>query len=326
MYFPFAEVHVKGWVLPLLGFTAGVSSGFWGVGGGWVITPALFILGFPMNLAVGTSLSFIYAQAIVSSLTHKKLGNINVPLGLLLFIGMLPSVELGARVVDFLKNRGEVDTYLGYFYFFFLLLIFAFTFFESFKAQKKQSEEAVISWKEKFPLSLLPPFLSCRGMKVSIWSGVLVGILGGFFSGLMGIGGGIIFLPLMIYLLGLPTKMAVGTGLFNIMVGGAFGTFTHALKGNVDVLGGLLLLAGGGIGARIGALATKYAPGTKIRFLFSLSVGATAISVILRLKGYFLPAFLIILGVAGVMCAIVIFYLWRGNYEEKMHKMGKRGA
>ncbi|NOZ64871.1 MAG: sulfite exporter TauE/SafE family protein [Caldiserica bacterium] len=321
MYSPFSGVEVTGWILPLLGFTAGATSGFWGVGGGWVITPALFILGLPMNLAIGTSLSFIYAQGIISSLKHKEMGNVNFPVGFLILIGMLPSVELGVRTVDFLTRKGNVDLFLGYFYIFFLFLIFLLTFKESYKA-KKRKEEKTFSLKDRCFLLRMPPILKFSGEEYSLWSILITGILGGFFSGLLGIGGGILYLPLMIYFLGLPTKTAVGTSLFNIVLAGAYGTFSHAYQGNVDLIYGLLLLFGGVIGARLGALATKYTTGANIRFLFSLGVGATCLAILLKMLQVFWASFSLIMGVAGGMSIVVIYYLIKGKYGKGLHKLG----
>ncbi len=321
MYFPFSGVEANGWILPLLGFTAGATSGFWGVGGGWVITPALFILGFPMNVAVGTSLSFIYAQAIISSLKHNEMGNVNFPIGLLMLIGMFPAVELGVRTVDFLKRKGNVDLFLGYLYIFFLFLIFLLTFQESYRA-KKREEEIFFSLEKRFILFRLPPILNLHNQKCSLWSILFTGLLGGFFSGLLGIGGGILYLPLMVYFLGLPTKMAIGTSLFSIVLAGAYGTFSHAYQGNVELLGGILLLLGGVIGARFGALATRYTTGANIRFLFSIGVGATCLAILFKMLRFFWASFSLIMGVAGGMSIVVIYYLIKGKYGEKVHKLG----
>ena len=317
MYFPFSGVEVNGFVLPFLGFIASASSGFWGIGGGWIVTPALFILGFPMNIAVGTSLSFIYGQAIISSFRHREMGNFNLFVGLLILCGMIPSMEIGIRTVEFLKNKGNVNSFLGYFYIFFLVVVFFSTFLESYKAKKKNSDEKM----KRHSLNI-PPILRIGGEKYSIWDGISIGIFAGFSSGLLGIGGGILALPLMVYFLGLPTKVAIGTNLFNIVIASSYGTFSHALRGNVDLIAGMLLLSGGVMGAPLGALATKYTTGANIRFLFSIAVGVTSVAILLRMLNFLWASFSVIMGIAVTMAIVVIYYLVRGKHEKRIHKVG----
>jgi len=318
MQFPLSDTSASPWWLLLLGFTAGSSSGFWGVGGGWVITPALFILGFPLNIAVGTSLAFIYGQSIVSTLKHRELGNVHLPLGLILSCGMIPGVEVGVRVIQRLKKVGEVEKVLGTFYIFFLLAIFIFTLWESLKAKRQtEGDKAVIRFKQPLQWLSLPPYIQVKEENVPVTSVLGVGFITGFFAGLLGIGGGIINLPLLIYVIGLPTKEAVGTSLLSILIAGAYGTFSHSWQGNVEIIATYLLLAGGLVGARIGSLATRYTPGVSIRLLFSLGIGATSLSVALRMMGKVTISFLLIFGVAIIMCVIILAYLLRGVYERR---------
>ncbi len=313
MTFPFTGVKAIGWVLPILGFTAGASSGFWGVGGGWIITPALFILGFPMNVAVGTSLSFIFSQAIVSGLKHREMGNVNMGISFLLLLTMLPSLKLGVISVEWLKKIGKVDRFLGIFYIFYLFVIFLLIFIESLRAKKLNLEDTQVK-KNLFPI---PPYITIQDRKVSLWAPLLTGILSGYFAGILGIGGGTINFPLMIYVVGLPTKIAVGTSLFTIILLGAYGTFAHAYTGNVDLLAGWLLLLGGVIGARIGALAVRHTTGTNIRLLFSIGVGITGLAMIFRMVGLPWISFALIMGIATLIVGIIIYFIIQGKLNER---------
>ncbi len=289
MDFPISGMHISVIYLVGVGFIVGVLGGFFGVGGSFLVGPALFGVGMPMNFVVGTDLAHIVGKSIVAARKHRTLGNIDLKLGGLMVIGTISGVELGAQFIQMLKRAAEVDLVVGIVFIVILLGISSFMGWESWRtirqrrAQGKAASEQPVGEKKKhdetsfthitrkFQLLNLPPHISLpvSGIeRISLWSIVGVAFVGGLFSGFLGGGAGYIRMPSMIYLLGIPTHIAVGTDLFEIIISASYGTFTHAIKGNVDILIALVMHTGAALGAQIGATLTQYFGGVRIRLAF----------------------------------------------------------
>jgi uncharacterized membrane protein YfcA len=288
MDFPISHVHINSVWLILVGFVVGVLGGFFGVGGSFLVGPALFGFGVPMNFVVGTDLAHIVGKSIVAARKHSTLGNIDLKLGGIMVIGTIIGVEGGAQLVQELKKTAHIDMVIGVSFIFILVAISAFMGWETWKtlnpsrAEKKAKEKAKkLSPHREFMVFghiakkiqnfNLPPHISLPAsgiQRISVWSIIVVALVGGFFSGFLGGGAGYIRMPSMIYLLGIPTHIAVGTDLFEIIISAGYGTFTHALKGNVDILIALVMHTGAAIGAQIGATLTQYFNGARIRMAF----------------------------------------------------------
>jgi uncharacterized membrane protein YfcA len=277
MFYPISGLILNPIILVIVGFVAGLLSGFFGVGGGFIATPLLFIAGMPMNIAVGTDLTHMTGKSIVAARQHKLLGNVDVKLGFTMVAGTIIGVESGAQLLESLKRIGYIDQVIGVFYIFIMLLISTFMFIESFHSIRKNIKDEtstvfvnrISSWIKSINI---PPMISfpVSGIeKISIWTIILIGFITGFLAGSLGVGGGFIRLPLLVYFLGIPTHIAIGTDLFEIIFSASFGTFSHALKGNVDILVAITMNTGAVIGARIGALGSNFVIGPKIRFLFA---------------------------------------------------------
>jgi len=289
MNFPIAGVHLSPTYLIAVGFVVGVLGGFFGVGGSFLAGPALFGAGVPMNFVVGTDLAHIVGKSIVAARKHRTLGNIDVKLGAIMVLGTIAGVEAGAQVIQLLKRTARVDLVVGPTFIVVLLGIAAFMTWESISTLRNQRRErnrrphgnaghpsrrdhsamAFIS-KAVHRISL-PPHVSLpvSGIaRISVWAIVLVAFVGGFFSGFLGGGAGYVRMPCFIYLLGIPTHIAVGTDLFEIVISASYGTLTHALKGNVDILIALVMHTGAAIGAQLGATLTQYFVGLRIRMAF----------------------------------------------------------
>jgi uncharacterized membrane protein YfcA len=201
-------------------------------------------------------------------------------------IGTIAGVETGAQIIQLLKKTSHIDSVVGISFIIILLGISGFMALESVKtlqmrrAQKKSSsrkhsprdDSSAFSHIARKIQSLgLPPHISLptSGIdRISIWSIIGVAYIGGFFSGFLGGGAGYIRMPSMIYLLGIPTHIAVGTDLFEIIISAGYGTVTHAIKGNVDIFIALVMHTGAAIGAQIGATLTQYFVGARIRLAF----------------------------------------------------------
>ena len=296
MYFPIADVTVNPFFLAGVGFLVGLLGGFFGVGGGFLAGPMMFLSGVPMNFVVGTDLAHMTGKSIVEARRHRVLGHVDIKLGLLMVFGTVPGIEVGARIIEQLEATGSIDLVVGLAYIVILLAIGLFTGWESLRAMKlirveqMDAQDAVAFRGVTRHLHglRLPPLLSLPNSgieSISLWVVLGVGFFTGLLAGVLGVGGGFIRMPMMIYLIGVPTHVAVGTDLFEVVISAGFGTLTHALKGNVDILIALVMHTGAAIGAQIGAMATRFFIGPRIRLLFSILPFIGAVLVILRLLG-----------------------------------------
>jgi uncharacterized membrane protein YfcA len=294
MDFLISGQHIDTVYLVVVGFVIGALGGFFGVGGSFLAGPALFAVGVPMNFVVGTDLAHIVGKSIVAAKKHRALGNVDLKLGFIMVIGTIIGVELGAQAIESLKHIGQqkVDSVVGYTFVFVLVSISGFVAWESWQTIKMQRERELeaertgVDFKRLEPKEdesafdhvarriqriNLPPFvrLPVSGIdRISLWAVLLVALIGGVFSGFLGGGAGYIRMPSMVYLLGVPTHVAVGTDLFEVVISASYGTFTHALKGNVDIVIALVMHTGAAVGAQIGAASTEYFRGPKIRLAF----------------------------------------------------------
>jgi len=252
--------------------------------------------GVPMNFVVGTDLAHMTGKSIVAAKRHRALGHVDIKLGLLMVLGTVIGVELGARLIERLKSTGDVDWVIGVIYIVILTAISLFTGFESLRALRMVNTERMdvrdaVGFKgltQRAHSLKLWPMLSfpTSGIEsISLWVVVGVGFVTGILTGSLGVGGGFVRMPLLVYLVGAPTHVAVGTDLFEIVISAGFGTLTHALKGNVDILMALVMHTGAAIGAQIGAMSTRFFAGPRIRLLFSLLPLIGAALVAMRLLG-----------------------------------------
>jgi hypothetical protein len=292
------------WLIAI-GFVVGVLGGFFGVGGSFLAGPALYLLGLPMNYVVGTDIAHIVGKSVVAAKKHRALGNVDLKLGLLMALGTIPGVELGARLVQALKKTSHADVTLGVTFSIVLLVISAFIIWESLGAlrQRRASRTGKIKtqsgakkdrlhfnslWKWIHTIRLRPMIkLPVSGIQVSFWAVLGISLIGGFFSGFLGGGAGYIRMPMLVYVLGVPTHVAIGTDLFEIILSAGYGTFSHALKGNVDILIALVMHTGAAIGAQIGAQATEkfHGPGIRLAFAPLPILGAAALLYELHHRG-----------------------------------------
>lgn len=284
MHFPISGVTISSPWLIGIGLVVGVLGGFFGVGGSFLAGPALYALGLPMNYVVGTDLAHIMGKSVVAAKKHRALGNVDLKLGFLMVGGTLVGVELGAQVVQVLKKHDLTDLVLGGLFSVILVLLAGFMGWESISALRmrhliatgriktiKRDRIHFTAIVKKVQAMRLPPYVSLPASgiaKISVWAILAVGLVGGFFSGLLGGGAGYIRMPSLVYVLGVPTHVAIGTDLFEIIISAGYGTVSHAIKGNVDILIALVMHTGAAVGAQIGAAATEKFQGPKIRLAF----------------------------------------------------------
>ena len=261
IYLPIAEVSVNVFLLFGLGGIVGILSGMFGVGGGFLITPLLFFMGIPPAVAVATGANQIVASSISGVLAHFKRKSVDLRMGLVLLAGGLVGAALGVWIFNLLKELGQVDLLVRLCYVVFLGIIGGLMFIESVNAIFKSRKGAAPKRRHHGWVHGLPFKMRFRtsGLYISAIPPVLVGLSVGVLAAIMGVGGGFIMVPAMIYLLGMPTKVVVGTSLFQIIFVTAFTTMAHAITSQtVDVLLALVLLIGGVIGAQFGtAIGTR---------------------------------------------------------------------
>ena len=277
IYLPIAELSVNVFLFLGMGAGVGVLSGLFGVGGGFLMTPLLLFAGIPPAVAVATEANQIVASSVSGALAHWRRGNVDLKMGIVLLLGGIVGSTLGVWVFGLLQGLGQIDLVIRASYVVFLGIIGALMLIESLKAISRQRKPGGKRRKlhQHNWLHGLPFKMRFRRSKLYI-SALLplsIGILVGILAAIMGVGGGFIMVPAMIYLLGMPTAMVVGTSLFQIIFVTANVTFLQAWQNQtVDIFLALLLLTGGVIGAQLGTRAGAKLPGEQLRSLLALIV------------------------------------------------------
>ena len=278
LYLPIAEVSVNAFLLLGLGGLVGFLSGMFGVGGGFLITPLLFFIGIPPAVAVATGANQVVASSVSGVLAQLKRKAVDFRMGLVLLVGGVAGSTIGIFVLEWMTRLGQVDLFVQLSYVLFLGLIGAMMLQESLRSMLRARRAGgvpvrrshVHTWVHKLPLKIK---FRASGLYISVLPPLIVGAFVGFLAGIMGVGGGFIMVPAMIYVLGMPTKVVIGTSLFQIIFVTAFTTLMHALTSqSVDMLLALFLIIGGVIGAQIGARVGVKLKAEQLRILLSLLV------------------------------------------------------
>lgn len=300
IYLPIAEVSVNAYMLLGLGGLVGLLSGMFGVGGGFLMTPLLIFIGIPPAVAVATEANQIVASSFSGVLAHFKRKTVDLKMGLVLLVGGLIGAFLGIQLFNYLKALGQVDLLIKLSYVTFLSIIGGLMFVESLRAILNTRKGAAPKRRKHNWLHNLPGKMKFRtsGLYISVIPPLLVGVLVGVLAAIMGVGGGFIMVPAMIYLLGMPTKVVVGTSLFQIIFVTAFTTLMHATTNfTVDIALAVLLLVGGVIGAQIGARIGVKLKAEQLRILLSIMV--LGVCVKLGLELLIQPSELFSIGAGG---------------------------
>jgi len=275
IYLPIAEVSVNAFLLLGLGGIVGILSGMFGVGGGFLITPLLFFVGIPPAVAVATSTNQIVASSFSALLAHLKRRTVDFRMGWVLLAGGLVGSGIGMFIFNYLKSLGQVDLLVTLCYVVFLGIIGGLMFFESLRAIRRTRKGGRVQRKKHYWVHGLPMKMRFRvsGLYISVIPPVLVGAAVGMLSAIMGVGGGFIMVPAMIYLLGMPTKVVIGTSLLQIIFVTGFTTMLHATTNQtVDIVLAVLLLVGGVLGAQVGTRIGVRMQAEKLRILLAVLV------------------------------------------------------
>jgi len=283
IYLPIAEVSVNALLLLGLGGMVGMLSGMFGVGGGFLMTPLLFFIGIPPAVAVATGTNQIVASSFSAVLAHFRRKTVDLRMGMVLLVGGIAGAAGGVRIFAALQEIGQVDLLVTLFYVVFLGVIGALMLVESLnairRARRPGTRPAVRrdrhNWVHALPFKMK---FRTSGLYISVIPPVIVGAAVGVLSAIMGVGGGFIMVPAMIYILGMPTKVVVGTSLFQIIFVTGFATMMHAMSTYaVDVVLAVLLLVGGVIGAQYGTRIGVRMKAEQLRVLLALLVLAVCL-------------------------------------------------
>ncbi|MCB6179228.1 sulfite exporter TauE/SafE family protein [Rhodobacter sp. Har01] len=284
LYLPIAEVSVDAFLLLGIGGIVGFLSGMFGVGGGFLITPLLLFIGVPPGVAVATGANQVVASSVSGVLAQLKRKAVDFRMGFVLLVAGVAGSIVGVRVFAWMEKLGQLDLFVQLCYVVFLGFIGATMFQESLRALlRAKGGKAPVrrahthSWVHRLPLKMK---FRTSGLYISIIPPALVGAFVGFLAAIMGVGGGFILVPAMIYLLGMPTRVVIGTSLFQIIFVTGFTTVMHAVNSQtVDMMLALLLILGGVIGAQIGTRVGVKLKAELLRVLLAALVLAVAIRI-----------------------------------------------
>lgn len=288
VYLPIAEMSVDGLLLLGIGFGVGWLSGLFGVGGGFLLTPILILIGIPSPVAVASGANQTIGASVSGLMAQWRRGNVDARMGAVLLTGGIVGSGLGVQLFALLRKAGQVDLAVAIFYVVILGTVGALMVRESVRAilRRRRTGVAAARAHEHTWLHGLPFKIRFRKSRlyISVIPPLLVGMGIGVLSAVMGVGGGFMLVPAMIYLLGMPTSVVIGTSLFQVVFVSANVTLLQALQvGSVDIVLTMLLLAGGVVGAQFGASMGAKLRGEETRALLGLLVLSVALGLLYNL-------------------------------------------
>lgn len=319
-YLTLGPVQVAWPLLVGIGFVVGVLQGFFGVGGGWLTTPALNILGFPFVYAVGTDLAFTAAASTVGAVRHLRLGHLDPRLALPIGASAILSLEGARRLVLFLESEGLAGTVLRYAYIAFLLGVGGYVLWRELRVEQRQALReapvggvspstprlpARLAWLDRGPRLTILNGTQSAPLAALVAAGVVVGALAGF----LGTGGGFILVPLLIYVLRVPVASAVAASLLSVAVSTAFGAIGYWSAGRVEITAAGLMFIGAFLGTQLGAIATASAPPGRLQLLLGLMLFAAGTAVAFRQATWFAPSAIVMFSAAVAICGIILALL-----------------
>jgi uncharacterized membrane protein YfcA len=290
VYLPIAHNSVNIFLLLSLGGVVGFLSGLFGVGGGFLLTPLLIMIGIPPTVAAASDSNQIVAASTSGTFAHARAGSVDFKMGILLLIGGIGGGSLGVIVIKVLRALGQADLLIQIAYVVMLGAVGSYMFFESIASLRSGASDETrtsrgpslysravraLPWKVDFPHS---------NARVSVLMPLLLGVLVGVLAAIMGVGGGFIMVPVMVYLLRMPMHVVVGTSLFQILFTCINVTILQAaVNHTVDFELALLLLVGSVIGAQVGAKVSRYLKGDQLKVLLAVIVLVVMVKMLLGL-------------------------------------------
>ena len=277
LYLPIAGNSVNCLAIFGLGGAVGLLSGIFGVGGGFLMTPLLMMMGIPPTVAASSDSNQIVGASTSGTLAHFRLGNVDIKMGLLLLVGGIAGGSIGVQIIKVLRQMGNADFLISITYVLMLGIVGGYMFFESLQAMRKtaQPPEAARPQRESVYARMvrslpLQTDFKRSGIRLSLLMPLALGTLVGILAAIMGVGGGFIMVPVMVYLLRMPMHVVVGTSLFQILFTCVNVTIMQATQNHtVDFILALLLLIGSALGAQVGAKVGKKLGGEQLKILLA---------------------------------------------------------
>jgi Predicted permeases len=298
----------------------GVFFGFFGMGGSFLVTPTLLVLDYDVSVAIGSSMAFVFGTAVVATLKHHDVGQVDYKLGGLMFVGIAVGIEIGRRVVFVLDEIGRAEAVVGAAYVV-LLAVIGLLFTRSGlngddSPGDTPADDDIPEVATKIKSYRIPPMVTLAdGGEASLWTTSGVGGGVGIVSGFLGVGGGFIRMPAIYYLIGVPLGAAVGTSLFGALVSGGVGAFTYGLSGVIDLGVVTALLIGSALGARVGSASTAYVEEGDVTIYFGIMLMLASLAVATgELATWFgMPvldtvSFVLLVGSAVSVTVIILYY------------------
>lgn len=282
LYLPIAELSINPLIFLTLGMLVGILSGMFGVGGGFLMTPLLVLLGIPPAVAVASEANHIVGSSLSGTIGHLKRNAVDIKLGNLLLVGGVLGSFVGISIFNSLIKVGLIDLLITLTYFLFLTGVGSFMLYESLDSmgllsKKKRSKAYHHSWVMGLPYRMR---FKKSGLYISIIPPLTIGFVVGILASIMGVGGGFIMIPAMIYILRMPTSVVIGTSLYQIIFVTAIVTLLHSYHNQtVDIVLALILLLGGAVGAQIGVKLSSKLQGPILRA--SLAVLVLSVGIIM---------------------------------------------
>lgn len=279
IYLPIAEMSINAVMISGMGILIGILSGLFGVGGGFLMTPLLIFIGVPPAVAVGSQANQLVGASVTGFLNHWQKRNVDVKMGSFMLVGGAIGTLIGVRIFGILQSLGQIDTVISVLYVVILGFISTLMMVDSLKTLLKKStvtgKARKHTWLHGLPLKLKFP---ASKLYMSCLAPILIGLFTGILVSIMGIGGGFLLVPAMIYLLGMPGNVVAGTSLFQVMFTTALATFLQAWQNHtVDILLAATILLGGIVGSTIGSKLSGILPSTQARLLLALIIFAVAL-------------------------------------------------
>ncbi|WP_375589607.1 sulfite exporter TauE/SafE family protein [Hoeflea alexandrii] len=283
IYLPIAELSVNIFVILGMGAAVGFLSGMFGVGGGFLITPLLIFYNIPPAVAVATGANQVVASSVSGALAHFRRGTLDIKLGLVLLVGGLAGATVGIQIFSMLRRLGQLDLIISLLYVVFLGSVGGLMLWESVNSLRRAANNKPVSlrkpgqhnWVHRLPFKMR---FKRSKLYLSVIPVILLGFGIGILTSVMGVGGGFIMVPAMIYLLRIPTSVVIGTSLFQIIFVTAFTTVVQATTNySVDIVLAWLLMVAGVIGAQYGVRVGQKMRGEQLRAGLALLVLAVGI-------------------------------------------------
>ena len=293
MYLPIALTSVNYLVVMGLGLGVGLLSGLFVVGGGFLMTPLLMMIGIPPTIAAATDANQIVAASASGTISHWRLGNVDFKMGLYLLIGGFAGGAAGVQVIKILRATGGADFLIKMTYVIMLGLVGSFMFVESLHAMRKSKKSSgsaapATATKQKkggfFAALPMQTYFEKSGVTHSALVPLVLGTFVGVLAAIMGVGGGFLMVPVMIYMLRMPMHVVVGTSLFQILFTCIEVTYLQAYSNHtVDFILAIILLVGSVFGAQIGTVLGRKLHGDQLKILLSIIVLAVTVKIVLEL-------------------------------------------